>query len=80
MKIIKFASLLTVSILCSCQSIVTTSSGSSTLDKTSSSDTSNSMPEPDELYEELYNPKSKVEVYLNFKNNAIYKLAKYSSD
>lgn len=80
MKIIKFASLLTVSILCSCQSIITTSSSSSSLDKTSSSDTSNSMPEPDKLYEELYDTKSKVEVYLNFTNNAIYKLAKYSSD
>ena len=37
-------------------------------------------PVEEDLYEEMYDPTSNLQITLNFTNEAIYKLAKYSSD
>lgn len=37
-------------------------------------------PVEEDLYEEMYDPTSNLQITLNFTNEAIYKLAKYSSN
>ena len=74
--------------VCSCSFTLGISSSNeekdSSKDSSTTSNVSSSTLEEDktqeELYEEIFNPTSKVEINLDFTNQAIYKLAKYSSD
>ena len=76
MKSFKLSVLLFVLLLSACQSPI---SSSNTVDSSFQTSTS-SIDEFENLYDELYYPTSQVEIYLNFTNESIYKLAKYSSD
>ena len=74
--------------VCSCSFTLGISSSNegkdSSKETTTTSNVSSSVLEDDktqeELYEEIFNPTSKIEITLDFTNQAIYKLAKYSSD
>lgn len=57
-----------------------TSVTTSTSTTTSVPSTSVELPEELSLFDEFYSPDSKVEIVMNFTNESIYKLAKYSDD